>query len=886
MRNTLDKIVGIISKSLGNEFSKEFRAKFRREIYVTDIEKDDKQITFHYRLNPYINLRVFSHYEAYLISEYKELKLECFYDKYNISVKLPMEEFENADSNVQVKLYSNGQLMKVKRTRNNNLLRRFINHNKLYKITTPKVINIKPEMEQFYFTDKKVLLDSVDTTHDKIKLNFTDYPVTDETKLYVFYQYKFVEVFGISTSNNSVIIDDFGEFSNGHCNFYIGNDETLYPLYTEENIEKEFNTNLYKFKIYSLNNKFVFDVEDHILSVNEMTIDYSSDNNVKFTFDFIKSNDDDFVRSKSTIAAIDTLAEEILYGVESNEDYYFNLNDLVNHFSRKKLILMSNNRQYQLDVSEATINNNIEPIFNFKGEDLTVAFYKRKDGYLGFRVRRPSLYRLVTDIDSFTFTGKIKNRGRFNDLTQCLIFRDRVSENDYYIEIDNEFNITPNLNRLLDIMSADKTIIDIYLGFLNDEKEIIREAKIKYKNSNYKKDNYYAHKVLNKPNDDEVHFLVTTTPFDNLKIETFVIPKEIKGYDHKKNYNTWLIGERSDTAQENGISLFKYLINHDEIDAYYVISEESKDYDRIKHLNNVLIFGSEEHFKVATQAGVLLCTHDFENILPFKPARGFFNYEDTIKVFLQHGVLGRKSAEYHKKYYDLPFDLFIVSSEDEKEKIVMDIMGYDSDAVAVTGLARFDDLPFNNETKNILLMPTWREWINNDNQFLNSQYYFRYLNLINNKRLEYLLEKYDLKLKFYPHYRAQTFFNKDHLDTNDRIEFIELGERTVQDLLIEHSLLITDYSSVSFDFTMMDKPVIYYHFDVKRFFNKGLLRSVEETFLGDIAYSEEELIDYIQEAIQDNFENKVEDVSGILKYRDHDNRKRIVESVKKLTQNM
>src|SRR5699024_12436792 len=158
------------------------------------------------------------------------------------------------------------------------------------------------------------------------------------------------------------------------------------------------------------------------------------------------------------------------------------------------------------------------------------------------------------------------------------------------------------------------------------------------------------------------------------------------------------------------ISLFKYLLNQDEINAYYVISEESKDYDRIKHLDNVLIFGSEEHFKIATQAGVLLCTHDFENILPFKPARGFFNYEDTIKVFLQHGVLGRKSAEYHKKYYDLPFDLFIVSSEDEKEKIVMDIMGYDSDDVAVTGLARFDDLPFNNETKNILLMPTWREW--------------------------------------------------------------------------------------------------------------------------------------------------------------------------------
>lgn len=121
MRNAVEKLIGVLSKSIGNVFSKKFRAKFRRSIYVTDIEKDDKGITFHYRLNPYINLRIFSHYEAYLISESKELKLECVYDKYNISVRLPMEQFENADSNVQVKLYSNGQLMKVKRTRNNEL---------------------------------------------------------------------------------------------------------------------------------------------------------------------------------------------------------------------------------------------------------------------------------------------------------------------------------------------------------------------------------------------------------------------------------------------------------------------------------------------------------------------------------------------------------------------------------------------------------------------------------------------------------------------------------------------------------------------------------------------------------------------------------------------
>src|SRR5699024_2479632 len=263
---------------------------------------------------------------------------------------------------------------------------------------------------------------------------------------------------------------------------------------------------------------------------------------------------------------------------------------------------------------------------------------------------------------------------------------------------------------------------------------VITKAKITYKFSDYKKDNYYDQKVITKDNGDHVHFLVTTTPFNNLKVETFVVPKEL---DTRvvRNKNVWLLGERSDTAQENGITLFKYLSEHTDVDAYYVIEENSLDYDKIKHLDNVLTFGSLEHYQKSLEAGVLLCTHDFENILPYKPARGFFNYEDTVKVFLQHGVLGRKPAEYHKKYYDDPFDLFIVSSDNEKFDVVMKEMGYNIDEVAVTGLARFDQLPLDQKASHILLMPTWRDWINTDEAFLESEYYRRYKSLIENERL-------------------------------------------------------------------------------------------------------------------------------------------------------
>ena len=74
-----------------------------------------------------------------------------------------------------------------------------------------------------------------------------------------------------------------------------------------------------------------------------------------------------------------------------------------------------------------------------------------------------------------------------------------------------------------------------------------------------------------------------------------------------------------------------------------MIDSESNDYRRVKHLENVVSFGSKRHFEISAKANVLISTHDLENILPYKTARNFWGYENSVRVFLQHGVLGRKS---------------------------------------------------------------------------------------------------------------------------------------------------------------------------------------------------------------------------------------------------
>ncbi|WP_255882382.1 CDP-glycerol glycerophosphotransferase family protein [Staphylococcus xylosus] len=243
------------------------------------------------------------------------------------------------------------------------------------------------------------------------------------------------------------------------------------------------------------------------------------------------------------------------------------------------------------------------------------------------------------------------------------------------------------------LKTSPKNIIDIFITIYND-KTLIRKEKVKYRAGTYKKDNYLA---INKRNinNKRVYYMITLTPFKNIKMESFEVDNTQLSIleNTEKRDNVWLIGERTDTAQDNGVQFFNWLQNNTEIDAYYVIDASAKDYEKIRGKKNVIEFGSLTHFEVSAKAKVLVSTHDLENILPFKTANGFWGYENTIKVFLQHGVLGRKNVEYNKKYYDLPFNIFDVSSTSEKYDIVMNQLGYEEEDVYVTGLPRFDNLP-------------------------------------------------------------------------------------------------------------------------------------------------------------------------------------------------
>ena len=88
-------------------------------------------------------------------------------------------------------------------------------------------------------------------------------------------------------------------------------------------------------------------------------------------------------------------------------------------------------------------------------------------------------------------------------------------------------------------------------------------------------------------------------------------------------------------------------------------------------------------------------------------------------------------------------------------------MGYNPDKVPVTGLARWDGLHDTSDPEHpvILLMPTWRSWLEgqNDEIFRQSDYYQHYTALLNSQELQNYLKEHELKLLFYIHPKLQEF---------------------------------------------------------------------------------------------------------------------------------
>lgn len=350
----------------------------------------------------------------------------------------------------------------------------------------------------------------------------------------------------------------------------------------------------------------------------------------------------------------------------------------------------------------------------------------------------------------------------------------------------------------------------------------------------------------------------------------------------------WMISERGTDARDNSYHLFKYIReNHPNIDVRYVISCESVDAEKVRKLGRVVKYRSFDHYVLMCISSIKISTH----IMGFSPSIDAFSIFDKWgilngkKVFLQHGVT--KDNHTGLYYPKVKLDLFVCSAEPEFQSIIENY-GYPKGAVKLLGLPRFDNLDIVKPSKIILIMPTWRVWLNNfssEDEFMNSDYFQTYTHLLNNESLHKMLERINYEVVFYPHYEMQKYINLFY-SNNDRVKIASFLQNDVQELLNKSTLLITDYSSVFFDFAYMRKPIIYYQFDYQKFTNnhyeKGYFDYNTNGF-GTVVQAEDNLLEEIRKILIENKGNiNDEYLSRTNKFftlRDRSNSKRVFDAI-------
>lgn len=294
---------------------------------------------------------------------------------------------------------------------------------------------------------------------------------------------------------------------------------------------------------------------------------------------------------------------------------------------------------------------------------------------------------------------------------------------------------------------------------------------------------------------------------------------------YRRDPRLWVFGTHEGMKYDDNA---RYLFEHvnrehgQEIRCVWLAANEEVADTVRKTGGEAYTFDSEEGRKTARRAGVAIYTNGLDDFGPWPKTGG------AKLVFLGHGVGFKQTynAKYSgtaliiKKMMDKIFswiqrDLTIATSEFNKSQRIS-IASLPSHAnIAITGQPRndifrqqglrkkvFKALGLQEDQHLILYLPTYRSQETGNDSLKNI-----ILNLCNSTELHYVLVKTDSVFVAKLHPLTPSF----DIPENDRFRIMNYQEvESNQELLAAGDILVTDYSSVCVDFSLLQRPVIFY----------------------------------------------------------------------------
>ena len=359
----------------------------------------------------------------------------------------------------------------------------------------------------------------------------------------------------------------------------------------------------------------------------------------------------------------------------------------------------------------------------------------------------------------------------------------------------------------------------------------------------------------------------------------------------------WVFMDRRDNAKDNGEALYRYVMKnkiHDKI--AFILDKSSNDYERLlKEGFNLIEYDSIEHWEIQKNCSILFASHcDRLYSSPWyycenkKQNKKINNYKvkTNFKIFfLQHGVIRCDMSEYlnGNKYYKI-----VTSSKYEKDSL-LNISKYrlTENEIVLSGLPRWDYLK--DKSKNVItIFPTWRKEIfisktisDNEKEFIETEFYKNWYDFLNSNVLKDLSKHFTINLiSHYGNMHVLKFFENK---INKNINIISYNDvKNFYDIVNETKIFITDYSSFSFDYLYLNKPVIYFDFEENAL--KNNIKNMEYSNYGFYCTDVNEAEDALNYLKENNYKTKPEfskNINKLFAYRDSNNCKRVIDAIKK-----
>ena len=212
-----------------------------------------------------------------------------------------------------------------------------------------------------------------------------------------------------------------------------------------------------------------------------------------------------------------------------------------------------------------------------------------------------------------------------------------------------------------------------------------------------------------------------------------------------------------------------------------------------------------------------------------------------------------------------------------------EVFGINEEQILPTGMPRMDEYldqdyrtktekmlyekyPMCKGKKVILFAPTYRGKSRKDA-------YYPYERIDFDRLYEFCGEEYVVWFKMHPWVKAPVPIKEEHKD-----RFLDLGTYpNINDLFYLTEILITDYSSNIFEYSLMRKPMLFFAFDkIQYSFSRGFHRDYEEAAPGKICYEFDGLMVALENKDYE-YEKVNEYVDKHFDYIDSNASKRVIE---------